>query len=859
MDEIQRKLTLIDNQLAGRTLCARLASRSPLFFPAVGLMTGVFLQSSLSGDAPVRNPLLSIPVWLIILACGVAMVAACLARTWWNPHPLVPAGGATFCFLCLGAIRLLAFEQVGPGDISTMVGRERMLATVRGRILTPPDQELQDWCFAPFAAGDPSCAFYLKVDGVKTSAGWRQVTGIIRVQVDEPTPNLRLGDYICAYCWLHRFEEPGNPGQFNFARYLQRRNIFVGASVPAREAIEGSADGPGNIGSRLRRTFAAAAARGLLDYPPTDTQGEAMLEALLLGERHNISRDVSEAFRRTGLLHLISLSGMHLGVLISVVWLACKPVGLSKRARAAVCIVATAVFLLIVPPLGPILRAAAIVWAYCGSVFLRRRANAVNSLSLAAIILLLLRPTQLFEAGWQLSFASVAGILGLTRKIEAFAHTATRDRLRPAERETRSGVRLLQRVGAAIVLTLSVGLGAWFASAGILLYHFYNVTPLASLWTPLASPIVTVILALGFLKVILSFFLPTLTILLGGVLTVLANLLIGMVQVMARLDFSYILIGHVPVVLILLYYVLILFAAFIPLRRPLLKKGLCAVLALTLVASLGLLKWQRTHRDYLRLTCLDVGHGQAILAQLPGTMNVLFDAGSLYGSDIGGRIVVPFLDYIGVGRLHALVISHHDLDHINGLPEITDRRRVDGAFIHDRSFPQAESLATTALLMQHFAARHIEVKHLPETIPAGSARIRVLWPSTQAAPAQQLGDNDRSLVSLMEFAGRKILLCSDIEKLGQGETLALYPALQTDVVVVPHHGSLRTLSGVFLPRLATGTLLCSCGRTDCEKGRVLKQTDNAELFLTATQGAITVCIDQAGVVRTSTFRSPQGD
>ena len=98
---------------------------------------------------------------------------------------------------------------------------------------------------------------------------------------------------------------------------------------------------------------------------------------------------------------------------------------------------------------------------------------------------------------------------------------------------------------------------------------------------------------------------------------------------------------------------------------------------LTLLVPLGVMKWQRTHRDHLSITCLDVGHGQAILARLPGTMNILFDAGSLYGSDIGTRIVLPFLDYEGIGRLHAVVVSHRDIDHINGLPEVANRRRVD--------------------------------------------------------------------------------------------------------------------------------------------------------------------------------------
>ena len=120
---------------------------------------------------------------------------------------------------------------------------------------------------------------------------------------------------------------------------------------------------------------------------------------------------------------------------------------------------------------------------------------------------------------------------------------------------------------------LSVGVAAWLGSAGILLYHFYNVTPLASVWTAIAALPVTAILILGFLKIVLSFFLPTVSILLGYLLSMLADLLIWMVRLMAKIDPSYILIGHVPLVLILLYYALILVAAFIHLRRPVVKRG----------------------------------------------------------------------------------------------------------------------------------------------------------------------------------------------------------------------------------------------------------------------------------------------
>ncbi len=256
---------------------------------------------------------------------------------------------------------------------------------------------------------------------------------------------------------------------------------------------------------------------------------------------------------------------------------------------------------------------------------------------------------------------------------------------------------------------------------------------------------------LGFFKIVLSFFLPTLSLLLGYPLHFLADLLIGMIRVMAAIDPFYLLIGRVPLVLILLYYALVFFAAFVHLRRPLVKRVVCSVLLLVLLISLGTMKWQRTHRNHLSLTCLDVGHGQAIVVRLPGTRSLLFDAGSLYGADVGTRVIVPYLDYEGLGRLHAVVVSHQDIDHLNGLPEVVDRRSVDRVYFDPTSFTQSRDVETIRILMDHLQSRRIRAERMPETLDAGKARIRVLWPTEESAHREDLGDNDKSLVCLIEL------------------------------------------------------------------------------------------------------------
>ncbi len=844
MDDIQRKLALIDKQLAGRDVHKKIISTAPLLFAGAGLIAGILLQSTFD---------LSVSIWLILLTLlTVATVVFFIIQQSSSTNYQYAIAYLTLaCFACLGAVRLTSYYQPKSNDIRNFVGDERKLATIRGLITTEPYiNRNKDWEFAKFKFTDPASSFYLKIHEVKTVDGWAETSGTVRVQVDEPVLDLKAGDYIQAYCWLDRFKGPTNPGQFNVSRYLARKNVFIAVSVKSREGIELLESTPAGIFTKIKGKLRQTATQALVGNLSLEDRSRALLEALLLGYRRNIDSSTYRAFRRTGLLHFISLSGMHLGILMGIIWWLCKTAGLMKPARATVCIIAIVVFLLIVPPRAPTLRAAIICLVFCVSFFFRRHSNPINTLSLAAIILLLIRPTSLFEAGWQLSFASVVGILIFTERIKNFIYEKTSYWFwieKPEE--IPFAIRLIKKFGAKIITLFSVGLAAWLGGAGILLYHFYTINPFTSIWTVVAFPFVALILTIGFLKIILSLSLPTVAAMLGVIVNLLSDLLIWIVERIAGWDISQILIGKVPGVVIVFYYGLILFAAFAYFRRPLIKKTICTVMALAIVVFLGVTKWQRTYRDNLVLTSLDVGHGQAILAQLPGKTNILFDAGSLHKSDIGTRVVAAFLDCIGINKIDAIIISHNDVDHINGIPEIAEYCKVGAVYANDAFFSKADRWGTARFLDDWLSERGFEIKNLKDFNLNGAAKIKMLWPSEQIGQDETLGDNDKSQVCLIEFAGTEILLCSDIERFAQRELLRIFPNLKPEVVVVPHHSSAKTLEANFLENLEMDILISSCDRRQYERQQTIKQKNKAKSFYTARDGAITVCIKRDGEIK----------
>ena len=763
MDEIKRKLALIDAEVHRRSLYAQAVETAPLLFPATGLMVGIIGQEIITSQGHRLQPAVFLGFWATLLALCAAGVAIGHARTpdrWRAP---MLAGGVLICFVCLGAIRLISFNTARADDIRHRVPEEQVLATVRGWVVTEPHMGEPNWCFGRLVFEDPSSRFYLRLDEVKAGPEWTSATGTIHVRVDEPTPNLKPGDHVTIECWLHRFAPPSNPGQFDIARYLARINVHIGATVASRDSITVDRRTPPDWMARIRSRMSQMAAQALLGDARIDDPDEGLVQALLLGSRQTIDPETYEAFRRTGLLHLVSLSGMNFAMLIAMIWWACRIIGLSKPGRALVGIVAACVFLLVVPLHAPTLRAAIIVFAYCVSILAARRVRSLNSLCLAAIVLLLLQPAQLFDAGWQLSFGCMAGIIGLTERLTGFMPSPILERPKQHRTSRRFILPLLRRIHAPLLPLLSTGLAAWIGGAGILLYHFHTITPLTSLWTALTFPLVWLIMSVGFLQMLLAFFLPTVSMLLGGLAQALAHVFIAAVRIMAAPDINLILVGHVGLWIVVLYYGVVLFWRFGLIRRSGLKHWMCAGLLILLLGHLGVLKWQRTHRGDLRLTCLDVGHGQAILAQLPGTRNVLFDAGSLYKRDIGSRIVVPFLDYAGIGKIDAIIISHGDVDHINGIPEIAGHCRIGHVYATDSFLAAAQEERAPRLLVDCLREKGYTIESLPKDSDSGPAVIQTLWPPMDTAATQALSDNDRSVVSLIRFQEAGVLLCSDIE------------------------------------------------------------------------------------------------
>jgi len=360
------------------------------------------------------------------------------------------------------------------------------------------------------------------------------------------------------------------------------------------------------------------------------------------------------------------------------------------------------------------------------------------------------------------------------------------------------------------------------------------------------------ILAVGFLKMALAALLPTAALVLGIIATGLADLLIWVVELIASWNISGVQIGKVSSEVIILYYCFLLFARFGHLHRPVVKKAICAAMTFVILFCLAITKYQSNYRRDLEVTCLAVGHGQAVFVGMPGGENILFDAGSLSTKNCGQRIVVPFLREKGIGKLDAIFLSHDDIDHMNGMPEIFSASKVGGVYTNEGFLTKIGTSPTAGFLADCVKNGNQQLKSLDEYVLSSSkAKMMFIWPTLQICRAESISDNDKSQVTLIEFGGRKILLCSDIELFAQEQIFQMYADLRADVVVMPHHGSTRNLIDGFVERIGAQLVVISCSRSRYEAA--FRPKAGIKAFYTPVDGAVTVKITPDGTITTAGF------
>ena len=661
------------------------------------------------------------------------------------------------------------------------------------------------------------------------------VSGRLLLTIGEGRAPWMTGDRVRFASWIRSPRNFGLPGEFDYERHLAYREVFATAFVKTPGEMILIREG---VDYRLQRAVDAVAGRigACIDANVPRTEG-TILRALLIGDMGYVPRAIRDAYSRTGVSHILSISGFHVGVIalfmFQVLMAAARRsefllLHLNLRRFILLLTLPLIVFYLFLTGAAPATtRSVLMIAVYILALVVEREVDPVHSLMLAAAVILALTPPALFDISFQLSFLALWGIIVLTPVFMAPFAVRKDGYLRK------------------MLLFLTASAAATVATLLTVAYYFHRVSAIGLISNFFIVPLMgygAVVLGFSALPFTLSAPLVAKPLLVAAAYLVrLSNAIITVLDRIPTLPVIN------PTRLDLLYFYL--FLAGLTFIKP--RKGrlaCCGLLVLCLCGSRAVAPHPESGK--LSILFFSVGQGESTLVTFPDGKTMLVDGGGNAregARDVGERLLAPALWKLGVTRIDYMVLSHPHPDHVQGLKFIA------------ANFPVGEywegagpvGSRDHAELLRTLFERQVPVRKLDASAPpfaVAGARIEPLGPLTRSGPAVQVDDldlNDESLVFRLVYGEFSVLFTGDIG-FATEERLLLHPErLKCSLLKVPHHGSRYSSSVPFLQAAGPEAALIGAGYRNSfhlpASGTLDKLTDlGIRVFRTDLDGTIRV-------------------
>ena len=614
------------------------------------------------------------------------------------------------------------------------------------------------------------------------------VYGKIRINVQQQAKQSKLaayGDKVTITGKLLELHGYNNPGQIDMTAALKRQGITARMNGQA-QTLQVLTAYKGYSWQVVLADWRDRMITGLQQVMPVNDA--AILTAVLFGGYQGINKDVISDFAATGLIHILSVSGAHIALVVGLItWL-------GKRLRwgslftitiAAVVVILYAGMSGLTPP---VIRSALMGLISLLAVVLGRDTYAPAALAITALAMLVYQPLLVFDISFQLSFGATAGLVFLYQQTLAY----------------------LSRFPSWLAGPLAVTLSAQLGVLPVIAWYFNTFSLISFVANIIVLPVIELVILLGLTGVIVYTVVP----LVGKVIFVSGSLLLGLVmlltELLAAVPYSSVYLPAVGIPGSALYYLVLAWVyGWRPFGMPGPKQLVakwphhCVFISVLLIISAVLYAW---YPKPLAVHFIDVGQGDATLIITPHGRSILVDTGGTLGEssfDIGERVVAPYLKHYGVRTIDYLILTHGHQDHAGGAAGVASAIKIANVLL-----PQEQPSQAVAALLRSRPAAFIPT-YTGQSFTLDKVSVSIEQAVGEAESSRRIaGGNEVSSVVRVSYGTHSFLITGDLE--AQGEAALLTKSLAPCTVLkVGHHGSRTSTTEPFLqaaaPRFAVIT------------------------------------------------------
>lgn len=418
---------------------------------------------------------------------------------------------------------------------------------VRGVIKSLPVYKWQKW-------GKRSCEFLLDIGAYKKGGTWTGSSGLSKARIKDNEIEYSYGDEVLVLGRLKPVSSIRTDNGFDYAGYLKKKGIYTLVYIDSDDDITAvKRQAPYSL-KRFIHKIRYNAERRFKSYLPYPDY--SIISAMLIARRHLLPAEVKELFVKTGTMHILSVSGLHVAIISAILFFLLETLlRLPRKISSLMVIIFLAFYVVIAEERTPILRASIMIAIYLISYMLNRDFDIYAALSLAGIAILIVKPMQAFTAGFILSFSCIFSLAYLVPKFEALFAPCIRDRAAPSLKAY--ALRILAYAKSLLCASLAVFIGVW----PIIASYFKVISPVAIIYNLLVIPLLGVIIFLGIILACLPVCLKQLAVICSFLLHILLTLILKSASFLSGFWFAYFYISGIPFYVIAFYYLLLYIAA----------------------------------------------------------------------------------------------------------------------------------------------------------------------------------------------------------------------------------------------------------------------------------------------------------